>query len=115
MVLGVCLLGAICAIAILMVTWVLPAERVAREASRRVQSENYLKNIGLALKRYHDVYGAFPPAVVTDAEGQPLYSGRVLLLPFLGWPQLFAQFKKDHPWNNPANMGNRPNMFTDPA
>jgi hypothetical protein len=114
-VLASCLLAGICGVAILVVTWYLPAERVAREASLQAQSQNNLKIIGLALRRYHDAYGTFPPAVVTDDAGQPLYSGRVLLLPFLGHPQLFNAFHTDQPWNNPANMGNIPWMFTDPA
>src|SRR5262245_49499163 len=83
MVLGVCLLSGICGVAILVVTWLLPAERASREASLRAQSQNNLKIIGLALHRYHDACGTFPPAAVADDAGQPLYSGRVLLLPFL--------------------------------
>ena len=42
-----------------------------------------LRAIGLALHRYHDDYGAFPPAVLTDEDGEPLHSWRVLVLPYL--------------------------------
>ena len=81
----------------------LPAVQAAREAASRSQSSNNLKQIGLALHNYHDVYGAFPPAVVTDASGKPLYSGRVLLLPYLEQNNLYQAFNKDEPWDSPNN------------
>ena len=49
---------------------------------------NNLKQIGLALLEYHQKYGSFPPAFVADANGKPLYSWRVLILPELGRPTL---------------------------
>jgi prepilin-type processing-associated H-X9-DG protein len=85
------------------VALLLPAVQAAREAARRMQSTNNVKQIALALHNYNDTYGMLPPAVVTDANGQPLYSGRVLLLPFLEQQGVFQQFKLDEPWDSPAN------------
>jgi hypothetical protein len=82
----------------------LPAVQAAREAARRTQSMNNLKQIGIALHNYHDTYREFPPAVVTDANGQPLYSGRVLLLPFMEQQALFNAFNKNERWDSPSNM-----------
>jgi len=62
-----------------------------------------LKQIGLALHSYHDIYGRLPPAVKRSNEGQPLYSWRVLLLPFLEQQSLFNQFDLDEPWDGPHN------------
>jgi prepilin-type processing-associated H-X9-DG protein len=74
-------------------------------ASRRKCAAN-LRQIGAALLQYERDYGTLPPAAVTDAQGTPLYSWRVLILPYLGPPEqrLYSQFRPDQPWNSPANM-----------
>jgi len=87
----------------LLLALLLPAWQAAQEAARRSQSSNNLKQIGLALHNYHDTYGTFPPAVVTDADGKPLYSGRVLLLPFIEQKPLYDQFDLSQAWDSPRN------------
>ncbi|HVX64806.1 MAG TPA: DUF1559 domain-containing protein [Pirellulales bacterium] len=81
----------------------LPAVQTAREAARRSQCTNNLKQIGLALQNYHDVYGAFPPAYLADEDGKPMHSWRVLILPFLEQKPLYDRYRFDEPWDGPNN------------
>src|ERR1700693_4889718 len=53
---------------------------------------------------YHSVYGRFPPAVVYGQDGRPLYSWRVLVLPYLEEQALYDQFHLDEPWDSPHNI-----------
>jgi hypothetical protein len=96
----------------------MPAVSAARGAARRAQSTNNMRQLGLALHNYHDTFQTFPPAVVTDADGKPLYSGRVLLLPYMEQAALYQQFDKNKAWNSPENQAVTSAMikvFQDPA
>ena len=82
----------------------LPAVQAAREAARRMTASNNLKQIGLAMHNYHATYNRLPPRAITDAEGNPLLSWRVSLLPFLEQQALYDQFHLDEPWDSPHNL-----------
>ncbi len=75
----------------------------AREAARRSQCSNNLKQIGLALHMYHDTFNALPPAYLTDANGKPMHSWRVLILPFMEGQAIYDQYRFDEPWDGPHN------------
>jgi hypothetical protein len=53
---------------------------------------------------YHDTHGRLPPAVVYGANGKPLYSWRVLILPFIEQDGLYKEFHLDEPWDSPHNL-----------
>ena len=61
------------------------------------------KQLACALHSYHEVFGTFPPAYTTDANGKPLHSWRVLLLPYLEQHRLYEEIRLDEPWDSPHN------------
>ncbi len=87
----------------LCVICLLPAWSRAGPAAYRAQCMNNMRNIALALQMYHDVYDSLPPAYVADANGRPMHSWRVLILPFLEERDLYEQYRFDEPWNGPNN------------
>jgi hypothetical protein len=72
---------------------------------RLVQCQNNLRQIGLALLQYQQQYDSFPPAYVADAQGRPLSSWRVLILPYLDEQEVYDRFHLDEPWDSLHNIG----------
>jgi hypothetical protein len=81
------------------------ADKVAagREASRKIVSKNNLKQLGRALREYDAQYGGLPPPAIYAADGRPLLSWRVAVLPFLGQQAVYRKFKLEEPWDSPTN------------
>jgi len=89
---------------LIMVALLLPAVQAAREAARRSQCVNNLKQMGLAMHNYHSANDCFPAAAITDANGRPLLSWRVAILPYIEQEPLYRQFHLDEPWDSPHNI-----------
>ena len=96
-------LGAVVIVPAMLIALLLPAVQAVREAARRAQCVNNLKQIALAMHNYESTYGCFPPAAIYDADGKPLLSWRVMLLPFLEQAPLYSSFHLDEPWDSPNN------------
>ncbi len=77
--------------------------RKAREAARRAQCTNNLKQLALAMHIYYDKNNRLPPTAIRDPDGKPLLSWRVAILPYLDQQQLYQQFHLDEPWDSEHN------------
>lgn len=89
------LLVVIAIIAIL-IALLLPAVQQAREAARRTECKNNLKQLGLAVHNYHDVYGGFPISTHTANPGAGWgNSFWVGLLPYFDQAPLYNQWQME--------------------
>ncbi len=99
------LLVVIAIIAIL-IALLLPAVQQAREAARRTQCKNNMKQLGLALHNYHDTHRVFPPSTLgrcltPDLNG----SGLVMLFPFVDQAPLYNQANFNGSFSNVEGSG----------
>jgi len=90
----------------LLIALLLPAVQCSREAARRTQCNNNLKNIALALQNYHDTYKEFPPAVIGphNVPRERQFSWMVAILPFVEQRNLYDKLRLDLPWDDPHNV-----------
>jgi prepilin-type processing-associated H-X9-DG protein len=86
-----------------LVALLLPAVQSAREAARRAQCVNNLKQMALAMHNYASANDAFPKPALTDKDGKPLLSWRVAILPYIEEVGLYNRFHLDEPWDSPHN------------
>ncbi|UUO04379.1 DUF1559 domain-containing protein [Blastopirellula sp. J2-11] len=84
-----------------MIALLLPAVQMAREAARRMQCSNNLRQLGLALHNHHDVLGWFPPSALEDTlrispQGRLLpYLEQSALYDIIDWNQGWEQTVHD--------------------
>jgi prepilin-type N-terminal cleavage/methylation domain-containing protein len=98
------------AIISILIGLLLPAVQKAREAAARISCANNLKQIGLAMHHYADIYHAFPPSRLND--GYATWS--VLILPYMEQDNLYHQWNLDKTYydqNDIARLSQVPNYF----
>lgn len=118
---GFTLVELLVAIAIIgvLIAILLPAVQAAREAARRAECANNLKQIGLAMHLYHDSLGSFPSAYVSQTGGGgvqgepdpdtrdagPGWAWGMLILPYAEQQTVQFTFNQNLPCWAPENAG----------
>ena len=82
---------------------IVPAVLAAREAARRAECANNLKQIALAMMNYESANGCFPPAFSPDEHGNPRSSWRVSVLPYIDPSPLYNSYNFSVAWDHPGN------------
>ena len=105
---------------LVLIAILLPAVQHARDAARRVEARNNLKQIGLALYNYHDLHKTFPPGCTTGPDDEPL-QGWMLMTSLWFCSNAFSDyFVEERSWEAPVNrfMATTPwpaNMWQNPG
>ncbi len=86
----------------------LPAVQAAREAARKIQCKNNLRQIGIALHNYHDTHQCLPTGCLewrgfAGSAGRRQYAWSALLLPFIEQGNLYRQIDFSLPFDAPEN------------
>ncbi len=106
------LLVVIAIIAVL-IALLLPAVQAAREAARRIQCTNNLKQLGIAIHNYHDTSGGLPPGRIWSNSGFPtIFAGELnttwfcLMLPMIEQGTLANAYNFSLGAEGPSSTGN---------
>lgn len=101
----------------ILVGLLLPAVQAAREAARRMQCQNNMKQIGLTIHNFESAYKFFPPARVDAAPGFPVtefgvpapttgtiqHGPGVFLLPYMEQNAVYNLYDLKQNWSSTAN------------
>ncbi len=107
----VLIVGAVCLVAMCMIGGILaalllPAVQQAREAARRTQAMNELRQVGLGVHNFHDTHNFLPPPAADGSQVPDVTSPisfHTAILPFIGQANLYGSIDKSIPWDDQIN------------
>ncbi len=80
----------------ILIALLLPAVQAAREAARRMNCQNNLRQIGLAMHNYHDALRVFPPGYISVEVNYEEWGWPAFLLPYLEREPLYRDLGVNH-------------------
>lgn len=96
------------AIVSILIGLLLPAVQAAREAGRRIQCQNNMRQMGIALHQFHDTFRVFPASGWTrSGPGNPqgrFVGWQVLILPMLEQQTVLTQYDRNSDWWSIDNL-----------
>ena len=106
--LGFTLVELLVVIAIIgiLIGMLLPAVQAVREAARRTDCSNNMRQLGLSVFNYESAFLELPPGVVDDDDDlkEALHSGFVYLLPFIEQKNIYDQYDFTVDWKTSPNV-----------
>ncbi|MCI0639184.1 MAG: DUF1559 domain-containing protein, partial [Gemmataceae bacterium] len=87
----------------ILVALLLPAVQAAREAARRTQCIDNLKNLGLAVLNYNNVRKTFPPGKVVDTNNREFAGWGIEILPYIEESALHNRYNFKERNNHASN------------
>ena len=100
----------------LLIALLFPAVQVAREAARRAQCQNHLRQTAIGVELFHDARLCYPPARLVPRPGDELPCGEtaatwmVRILPFVEQRDVYSQWEVYDPWYRHANSARNPSI-----
>ena len=96
-----------------LIALLLPAVQAAREAVRRIQCQDNVRQLGLALSNHHTAHGELPPGWISEKpNGDPGWGWAAMLLPFM---EQGALQNASGPGGSPGGPGPGGKPISDPA
>jgi hypothetical protein len=106
------------AILTLVVTAMRPLMRYTANASQLSSGRRNIEKIVAAMRQYQAEHGTLPPPYLNGPDGKPAHSWRVLILPYLGYKNLYDRYDFNSAWdstNNKMLLREMPPVFAAPT